>query len=222
MSEAPVPTTDPTPELTPEQLQQRRKNRRLLLLLLASFVVPFVIGQLAYVQNWYQGAATNHGRLLDPPLAVADLQAAAPAGMAVDAAFAKGKWWLVYVLPAECAQACRNRLFQMRQIRLATGRESERVRQLLIETGPVDAATAELLQNEFADFIRVRADASVVDVALQRASVGAANAGLLYLMDPMGWMMLTYPPEADEPTSVIKAEDTLKDLRKLLKASQIG
>lgn len=199
-----------------------RKNRRLLLLLLASFVIPFVVGDLAYKQGWYKGGQTNKGQLLQPPVAFAGLQPTDAAGQSVDASFAKSGWWLSYVLPADCTAACRNRLFQMRQIPRALGKEGDRVRQLVLTTGPVSAETLALLASQFPDFILLQVSAAAVDKALAAVAASASQAGLLYVMDPMGWIMLAYPPEADEKTSVIKAEDTLDDLRKLLKNSRIG
>lgn len=210
-------------ETAPPSPAQVRRNRWLLVLVLASFILPFVVGDLAYKFGWYQGAQTNRGQLINPPLAFAGLAARNADGAAVDAAYADGKWWLVYVLPPVCEQACRNRLFQMRQVRLATGRESDRVRQLVITTAALPADIDALLRAEFPDFQRLEADAASADRVLAPAAGPAGSAaGLLYLMDPMGWMMLSYPPEADEAASIVKGEDVLKDLRKLLKASQIG
>lgn len=205
-------------QLSPEQA---RKNRRVLLILLASFVVPFVVGDLAYRFGWYEGGQINKGQLIDPPASFADLQAKDSSGRLVDAAFAKESWWLLYVLPSNCEQACRNRLYQMRQVRKALGKEAERVRQVVVLTGPVTPELEAVLA-EFPDFVRLQAGAVQVDSALQRAAARASQAGLLYIMDPMGWIMLAYAPEADEKASVVKAEDILQDLRKLLKGSRIG
>lgn len=210
--------TEPT-AVSPSQL---KKNRLLLLLILASFVLPFVVGDMAYKLGWYQGGQTNHGQLIDPPAAFADFQARLPDGRAADSGFAQPNWWLLYVVPDRCEAACRNRLFQMRQVRKALGRESERVQPLLVVTSALSAETESLLAKEFAGIVRVQADAARVNAVLARLMPEAALAGNLFIMDPMGWLMLTYGPEADEKTSVIKAEDILNDLKKLLKASRIG
>lgn len=201
---------------------QARKNRLLLVLLLASFVLPFVVGDLAYKLGWYQGGQTNKGQLLTPPVALSALQAMDAGQQPLPAGFASEHWWMVYVVPANCEAACRNRLFQMRQSPLALGRDADRVRSLLVLTATPSAETEALLQKEFAGLIRVQAPAAAVDAALAAAAPQASQAGLLYLMDPMGWIMLAYPPQADEKTSIIKAEDTLDDLRKLMKNSRIG
>lgn len=210
------------PETPPPSPELARKNRRLLLILLASFIIPFVIGDLAYRHGWYQGGQTNKGRLITPPAAFAALGASDAGGKVLDAGFADRHWWLLYVMPADCDGTCRNRLFQMRQVGRALGKESERLRQVLVLTGPLTPATEALLRQEFPGFVRVQASPARVDAALAAATPAASRAGELYVMDPLGWMMLAYAPEADEKRSIEKAEDILKDLVKLLKASRIG
>lgn len=201
---------------------QARRNRLILLLVVASFMVPMIAGHLAYTQRWYEGGKTNKGQLVHPPVAFAGLAARDTSGQPLAAAATRGKWWLVYVMPSSCDQACRNRLFQMRQIRRATGKEADRIRQVIVQTRPVTAETDALIAREFPDFLRVQADAAVVDRTFAPFAAGASGLGKLYIMDPMGWMMLAYAPEADEKTSIVTAEDVLKDLMKLLKDSRIG
>lgn len=205
--------------VSPSQL---RKNRLLLLLILASFVLPFVAGDLAYKLGWYQGGKTNHGRLIDPPVAFAGFNATRLTGEPVTAEFVRANWWLLYVVPANCEAACRNRLFQMRQVRKALGRESERVRPLLVMTASLPAEIQSLLEQEFPDFVQIKADHESVNLAMAQVMADASGKGNLYIMDPLGWIMLTYAPEADEKSSVIKAEDILNDLKKMLKVSRIG
>lgn len=205
------------------QIQARAlKNRILLILLLSSFVLPFVIGDLAYKHNWYRGGKTNHGQLITPPVAFAGLAARDSQGQALSADVTKTKWWLLYVMPAQCESACRNRLFQMRQTTVALGKEADRVRQVVVLTAALNAEASALLAREFPGFLQVQADTLAVNKAFAGITANAAKAGNLYVMDPMGWMMLFYAPEADEKTSIIKAEDILMDLKKLLKDSRIG
>lgn len=201
--------------------EQARRNRLTLLLLALSFVLPFVVGHLAYTQGWYAGGATNKGDLLTPPAALADLQLQAN-GRAVDRAFLNHRWQLVYALPAQCQQACRNSLFQMRQARRAMGAEADRIGLLLVQTQAPDAATASLLGQQFSDMVVVQGGAPALDRALAAAAPQASQAGRVYIMDPLGYIMLSYAPVADEKQSVVKTQDLLDDLKKLLKASQIG
>ena len=96
------------------------------------------------------------------------------------------------------------------------------MRTLLVTTSALSSDVVTLLQNEFPDFVQVQADAANVNTAMSQVIPNAADAGNLFIMDTMGWIMLMYAPEPDEASSVVKAEDILNDLKKLLKASRIG
>jgi len=210
----PVKTIDPA---------QVRRNRIVLCLLLLSFVLPFVVGHLAYFDGWFKGTpTTNKGELLSPPAAFADLHLQGLDGKPLSAAFLDHHWWLLYVLPAQCDTACHNRLYQMRQVRRANGQEADRVKLVLVQPQQPDIATVGLLSQQFPDIVRVNGSAPAINQALAAATASAAGAGRLYIMDPMGYIMLSYAPEADEKTSIVKAQDVLDDLKNLLKASQIG
>lgn len=205
------------------QPEQAQKNRLVIFCLVLAFVVPFVLGHLAYFHGWYAGGkTTNKGELIAPPIAFTSLGLKQVDGQLLDRKFLDRKWSLLYVLPADCQQACRNSLFQMRQVRKAAGRDSERIRLLVIQTQAPDAATEALLQKEFAEVARVSGEAAVIDHAFVAVDVSASRAGRVYAMDPMGMIMLRYAPQVDEKTSIIKAQDILTDLQKMLKDSQIG
>jgi cytochrome oxidase Cu insertion factor (SCO1/SenC/PrrC family) len=198
------------------------KGRIVLILLLASFVLPFFIGSLAYKHGWYQGGKTNRGELINPPIAFSTLAVKNAEGGLLPVAATKDKWWLVYIMPAQCDSACHNRLFEMRQVVIAMGKNAERVRQVVIHTTTASAETDALMKAQFPDFLNVHADTPVLDTILAGVDKKATEAGKLYIMDPQGWIMLSFPPEANEKESVLKAENVLQDLKKLLGASRIG
>jgi cytochrome oxidase Cu insertion factor (SCO1/SenC/PrrC family) len=202
---------------------QARRNRLVLLMILLSFVAPFVIGHVAYFQGWFKGTATtNKGDLIDPPVAFADLHLQGADGQPLSPAFLDQHWRLVYVLPPQCEAACRNSLFQMRQVRRAAGQYADRVKLLLVQPQAPDAGTVTLLNQQFAEMQRVNGAAPTLDQALAVATPAASRAGRLYIMDAKGYIMLSYAPEADEKTSMVKAGDVLADLKKLLKDAEIG
>lgn len=212
--------TSPANTLNPAQV---RRNRWVLILLLLSFVLPFVVGHLAYFQGWFRGLpTTNKGQLLSPPAAFADLHLRGLDGRPLAQGFLDHHWWLVYVLPAECDAACHNRLYQMRQVRRAVGADADRLNLVVVQTQVPAAATATLLQSQFPDLLRAAGQAADINTALAASGAGAAGAGRLYVMDPLGYIMLSYAPQADEKASIVKAQDVLDDLMNLLKASQIG
>lgn len=139
---------------------------------------------------------TNHGRFVEPPLTVAelDLQSAAGAPFATD-----GKWWLWVVTDRECDDACQHALHQLRQLHVLLNREAPRVRRALVtRDGAADPALLERYPQ-----------LEVLSGNLAGLEVG------LYIVDPIGNLVLHYPmSDAGEPV--------LDDLERLLKASQIG
>ncbi|MFZ5602232.1 MAG: SCO family protein [Pseudomonadota bacterium] len=203
-----------------------RANRRALLLTLAVFALPVLIAYVLLKTGWYTSAGTsNRGLLIDPPLAFDAIPLSAVDGNPIPADQLRKKWWIVYVMPAECDAACRNSLFQMRQVHQALGPDFSRVGELIITPFAVDAATATWLQQEFAESLRAKADAVTLDAALAPAFADnqqASQSGHLFLVDTMGAMFMHYPGYADEQESILKGRNLLKDLQRVLKISRIG
>lgn len=198
-----------------------RRNRWLLLAFLASFIVPIAIGQLAYDGGWFRGGQTNHGELISPPLARETLawQLRKPVisatTMDVVPALA-ARWWVVYPLPEQCNLACEQSLHALPRMHESIGRERERLGVLLVL--PAGQSTPpSWLPTEFAN-------APYVQWVSASASAGVTvlNSDTWYVMDPMGWIMLRYAIPSEEAAAILRAQDVLDDLVKLLKVSRIG
>ncbi len=190
------------------------RSRWMLVAFIASFILPFVIGHLAYKSSWFAGGATNKGYLLNPPQALSDLgwqpsfdSAAAPAG----------HWWLTFYLPAQCDASCEQSLDALVRLRVGMGRDRERVGILLLQeqAGELPDVVAK---------VPVLAHGVVDAEAMQRfmQQLSEAEAGHWFLMDPMGWIMLSYDVPGTPEALLLRAQDLIDDLMKLLKVSQIG
>lgn len=178
------------------------------LFLFGVFAVPVVAAYLAYF-GWRPAGHTNYGDLLK----VAPLQQTAGAthdGTPLDLEALRGMWLMVHVGPASCDAACVRQLYLMRQIRIAQGKEQSRIERLwvLTDTGAVDPA---LLPDYPGLHVWRPADAAFVE----QFPAGDSRAGHIYLVDPLGNLMLRFPVQPDP-------KRMMKDLRLLLKASQIG
>ncbi len=195
----------------------RRSARWVMLALALSFILPFVLGHLAYERGWFGGGVTNKGDLLMPPLAVRDL-ALTDAGGPV--AGLDGRWWIVYVVPAVCDAACQQSWQALPSMEAGLGRERGRVGLLLV-VSPDSAPVPEALRN-LAVVRQVTGDAQRLAGRLGMAGVPAPAIGRWFIMDPMGWIMLSYLPPAASDAAILKAQDVLDDLQKLLKVSRIG
>lgn len=194
----------------------KRKSGWILLALFASFVLPFILGDMAYSRGWFSGGETNKGSLLTPPLAVADLALQEAGGRPVTLA---GRWWIVYVVPAVCDAACQQTWLALPGMHRGLGRERDRVGVLLISSERSAAVPEVLLRMPDVRFART-SEARLV--RFLRGGPAGEGAGKWYVMDPMGWFVLAYEPAATGRDSVLRAQDVLDDLQKLLKVSRIG
>jgi cytochrome oxidase Cu insertion factor (SCO1/SenC/PrrC family) len=181
--------------------------RAKLLALAALFAAPIVASVIAY--NVIEPRATaNYGELLLPPAQITTQRLDSDSGGAFAFGALAGKWVMVASDSGECAAACRDKLEAMRQVRLALGREAGRVERVFVvdDLRRPDAGAME-------EFSGTRLALTPRGLSLP---AGAANdRAHVYLVDPRGNVMLRWPAGADR-------KRMLGDLKRLLKASQIG
>ena len=162
-----------------------------LALLFAACAAPFVLGWLAYEFRWGAGQAGNYGELITPRPVAGPLQPL------------RGKWVLVTFDAAACDAACERKLYFVRQVRRAQGKEAERIERLWIVTD-AGKPRAELL----AAIEGTHVSSAVPDFPGERTRH-------IYLVDPLGNLMMRFPPEPDP-------RKTIQDLQRLLKYSRVG
>lgn len=185
----------------------RRSGRWTLALIFAVCVIPFVASYLVFYL-WPPQSRMNYGTLIDPrPFPAAALERVD--GSRFSIAELKGRWVMVHVDGSACGEPCRRKLYQMRQVRLTQGREIGRIERvwLVRDDGPVDSA----LMREYDGTHVARAGAATFSAL--PAERDAADH--IYLIDPLGNLMLRFPKDADP--SRMK-----KDLERLLKVSNVG
>lgn len=183
-------------------------SRTKFLLMIGFFVVPIIAAYIAYFGLRPQGH-TNYGELIKvSPLQ--HTQGVDLDGNALDLAALRGKWVMVHMGSARCEADCVQQLYLMRQTRITQGKEQSRIERLWVVTddGLPDAA---LVQDHPGLHIWRPADAAFVG---QFAARGNPDRHI-YLVDPLGNLMLRFPAQPDP-------KGMMKDLKLLLKASQIG
>jgi hypothetical protein len=175
------------------------KRRRVKLALLgAFFALPIALAWLAWRLDWAPGASANYGELISPPRPLAGPPLAA----------LRGRWVLVSFDAAACDAYCEKKHYFMRQVCRAQGRDQDRVERLWLVT---DGARprAELL----AAIEGTRMEPAA-GIAAAFPAAGAI-ADHIYLVDPLGNLMMRFPRDPD-PSRI------LKDLQRLLKLSRVG
>ena len=189
-----------------------KPNRWPLLALVAVFAAPVLAAWFFYFNpDYLPDTRSNKGELIEPMVRLdADSGLTNPDGSAFDFSPLSGRWTLVSLNRAPCNDACRKRLTDLRQIRLALGETRFSVERLQILTGADDTAA---LQRDFEGMHVAMAQGRTRDKLLDALGEGVAALDRTYLLDPMGNLMMRY--RADAPT-----KDTLKDMERLLKASK--
>jgi cytochrome oxidase Cu insertion factor (SCO1/SenC/PrrC family) len=184
------------------------RSRASLWLIIGLCAAPVVASYLTFY-IFTPKAQVNYGELVGTrPLPAATMQLTDGSPFGIERL--RGKWVLLMADGGACSAACTKKLFTMRQLRLAQGREMSRIERVwLISDG---ATLAGGTVAPFAGTWLVRAAGSDLLKALP------ADNGIesyLYLADPLGNLVLRYSLDAD-PTRVIK------DITRLLKTSGIG
>lgn len=194
-----------------------RRNRWVLVAIAALFLSGFIAAFVLVQSGWRPTATRNYGELVSPPRPLADAVLADRAGEPVHTADLRGRWTWVYFGPGGCPGPCQDNLYKMRQVTAAQGKEAHRVQQVFVVT---DGARVDSgLVHEYPATRVLHGPAPEIrELARQfELDQGGPLDGLhrLYLVDPVGNFMMSYPADAD-PSRINK------DLKLLLRASQIG
>ncbi len=186
----------------------KKRSLKSLWLIVVLTVAPVVASYLLYYL-WRPEHTVNYGELIearplpDPSLKLAN-------GGPFRLSQLKGRWALVTIDAAACDVNCERKLVYTRQLRLTQGKNMDRIERVwLVTDAAAPSAKAAAEQPGL-----VTAYATPELVAAFPAAPGAA-VDYIYLMDPLGNLMMRFPRDPD-PKRMIR------DLTRLLKASQIG
>jgi hypothetical protein len=163
----------------------------------ALMATAWILYDRVYVQQdfSYDGATSNHGRLVRPPLPV-------------DQYFPnRDKPWSVLIANTTvCGVKCRDRLYDTRQVHIALGREAYRLERIYWSAVKPSKQLRDLLTEQHRGLQILTGP----EVKVLVDKVGVAD---FYLVDPNGFLMMAY----DERHS---GKDLLEDLKFLMKFSR--
>jgi hypothetical protein len=201
-----------------------RSQRRLLIGLALLFFAPLGLAFYLYYGHgtWHPGGRVNAGDLIQPARPLPSLALPLWESGTTDPNFLKGRWTFLYVTSGPCTEACRTRLYDTRQVRLALDRDMNRVQRVFIAGG--DCCDAQFLHQQHPDLITIRASAAAApllallpgrDGMTTAEGPSAVKAPRVYLIDPLGNLMMSYTADA-------KPKGMLDDMKRLLRLSSIG
>ncbi|MGE5241412.1 MAG: SCO family protein [Bacteroidota bacterium] len=194
-------------------------SRRTILLLALMFALPVIVAYVLYYGGWRPGATGNYGELVQPARPLEDAALTTLDGKALRFSELHGKWTLIAFSASSCLSPCERNLYKMRQVIAAQGENATRAQSVLVVT---DGKAPDRLRDEVRDYPKTRVvigpDDQVSKLARQFALPAGSpldNLNRIYLVDPLGNFVMSYPADAD-PSGM------RKDLAHLMKISQIG
>lgn len=181
-------------------------------MLMAVFVVPLLIAIAMYSlrDNLPTLNTVSHGELIHPAEPIQNIEILSEGDSNISLEDLKGKWTYLIYAPEGCNLECEANLFKLRQSKVATGRETNRIQSvLLINKMPLnDDITSRNEKLTIGELLKIELE-----------SMPGVNKELepecIYLLDPHGNMMMKYSNKAT-------SKGMLKDIKKLLKVSNIG
>ncbi|MBT8137321.1 MAG: hypothetical protein KJO54_09950 [Gammaproteobacteria bacterium] len=175
------------------------------------FIGPLALAWTLYLTGvWQPGAGANHGQLIEPIITLPrDAQPLAGGGVS-EGGFLYGRWTLVHYLNGDCDESCVAAIYKTRQVRIAMGRETERIDRVLVLH---DAAVPEL--GAGSEELLTISPAGTAGMQIVDALTKNGGSERIFLVDPLGNLILSYPRDG-------APADIRDDLKKLLRLSRIG
>ena len=194
-------------------------SRGKMLALMAIYGAPLIAAWLwlGYVRDNEGAGVSVNGELIAPAVPLEDFNLADASGQAWGLSQVQAIWSMVYFADGSCDEACEKSLYNMRQVRLSTGRRMERLQRVLVT--PQVTEMDKLLEQANEGLAVV--GGSVEQISSLKQQVVEAQVGMsdcidcIYMVDPFGNVMMRFAPDVDP-------KKMLKDVMHLLKVSRIG
>lgn len=193
--------------------------------LILSLIVGIPLLVIAFSSVLYQLAnrdvielgTVNNGTLIQPPVAIADLQPQHRNGEAVEFNLADSLWQFVVVGDADCDQHCEAMLYLTRQTHTALGKKMNRVGRMYLNlsedySGALDKLLIDEHEKLTSAFVDPRAYQQLKQLVLEDEAMG------FYVVDPKGWIMMVYRlPNLEQDTLTSAGKLVIKDMKRLLR-----
>lgn len=178
-----------------------------ILLIALLFGVPLVLAAWLYYDGSLRPAGrTNHGAILEP---IVNLHESLPNSPAAE--LSEDHWLLVYVNQNACGADCREALYTLRQSRLMLGNDMRRLLRVFLRG---ELAPDRVFIEEQHPGLHVILDPELGDL-LEARHPQQLPAGGFFLVDPLGNLVMYFPPDIDPG-------DMVDDIQHLLDLSRIG
>ena len=184
----------------------RTRGRITFLLIAAVFFGPLIVAWWLYFQGvaFQPEGRVNHGALLEP---IENVTEVVPGFTLPEEAL----WLIVFQDVGACDDDCRNGLYTIRQSRLMLGKEMDRLGRIFLHGA--EAPDTLFLDEEHKGLIALE-NGGLSAFLTEKKPEGLADGGY-YLIDPLGNLVMYFPPD-------VVPGDMVDDIKRLLKLSRIG
>jgi len=190
----------------------RLHPKLILLSILALFFFPLALAWMMFTGAipFKSENTRNLGQLVLPAVPLDWSGIDGPDGTRLHATL-HGRWVILYDVPDPCRKECLELAAGLRQVHLALGHNSGRIKVALLVNASGDNSLNEQLSRIYPDFQLLAGPSPELSGAIRQAgthSTGPGNHPDVYLVDPDGNIMMTYNGDGS-PNKLIKDLDRL-------------
>jgi cytochrome oxidase Cu insertion factor (SCO1/SenC/PrrC family) len=196
--------------------QQQKKGRLFLIAMVVFFAAPLFLVMAMYRYDWHP-KGKSYGELIEPVVPIKLTEAFQDVKTTDTTVLSKALWhdkWSAVILADKCETVCQARLHDARQIHASLEKDMNRLQRILI-TNQQDLGD---LQKQYPDLIILNqpsADVQALAKQFDLNGVSSYTSERVYMVDPLGNLMLSYSNE-------VKPVEMRKDWVRLLKYSWAG
>lgn len=189
-------------------VNNKSKARFILLGVALIFIIPILVSwYLVFFTDFKKGdGGTQKGEIISPVISLGALEVYDIKNDVVSSI--NDKWTLVFFVDSECNKFCEDKLYQVRQIRLALGKDRDQVDRLLVSR---KILSWEKFSNLFngQKYIDPKSK-SYEELVKKFEEYPHFDKRGTYLIDPFGFLMMKYKFDANPM-------GTIKDIERLIK-----
>ncbi|HEY7672642.1 MAG TPA: hypothetical protein VIC71_10525 [Gammaproteobacteria bacterium] len=187
------------------------RSARVPILIAAACLGPFALALLVYyVPNELTQQRANPERTLSAtPKPLPEVALRTPGGGTTGTDWARYRWSLIYARITPCEGRCASDLAHLTEVHLALGADRARVQRVLLLADEDFRMTGD--PTLLVGYLDAERDAELVNAF----SLELLEQGRIFVVDPLGNLVMSYPPAPDQAR-------LLEDLERLLNVSRIG
>lgn len=195
----------------PIQNQSKPRSMKTFYLLILVFIFPFTTAVLLHFID-LKPTGKSYGNLVQPPKILQIPTLKNLQGKAFKPEQWNKIWNVVTVDATGCAEGCAARVHMLKQVHTSINKDMDRVQRMLLVPTDTGLQAYSEVQKKYPDLIiLVGADTEMVKFSAEFD----ASKGNVFLVDPLGNLMMSYPDKFDP-------KGLRSDLTRLLKNSWAG